>query len=229
MVGIVCVLHRWSVIAAHLPKRTDNEIKNYWNSHIKKRLIRMGIDPNTHTPMKAIKASNNNNNNNNNVRHMAQWESARLEAEARSSSMLMQQQQQQQIIGTATAGSSYSSNSSLIISRIPTKNNNMCAIMLIANSSSTTNDDLQSPVSTLSSPGIREHFTGELLTSLSSYQGTTSTDDHSNSNIINNNNNIIEESGGHVSNLLQDDDELMVAVEAFRSAARCESAMECRL
>ncbi|KAL2331498.1 hypothetical protein Fmac_019079 [Flemingia macrophylla] len=36
-----------------LPKnagRTDNEIKNYWNTHIKKRLIKMGIDPVTHTP-----------------------------------------------------------------------------------------------------------------------------------------------------------------------------------
>ncbi|KAL5054381.1 hypothetical protein RYX36_035063 [Vicia faba] len=36
-----------------LPKkagRTDNEIKNYWNTHIRKRLLRMGIDPVTHNP-----------------------------------------------------------------------------------------------------------------------------------------------------------------------------------
>ncbi|RWW53285.1 hypothetical protein BHE74_00040248, partial [Ensete ventricosum] len=32
----------------HLPKRTDNEIKNYWNTHLKKRLAKMGIDPCTH-------------------------------------------------------------------------------------------------------------------------------------------------------------------------------------
>ncbi|EOY25141.1 Myb domain protein 93, putative [Theobroma cacao] len=28
----------------------DNEIKNYWNSHIKKKLLNMGIDPKTHKP-----------------------------------------------------------------------------------------------------------------------------------------------------------------------------------
>ncbi|KAE8125716.1 hypothetical protein FH972_020491 [Carpinus fangiana] len=42
--------NKWSAIAAHLPGRTDNEIKNYWNTHIRKRLLRMGIDPVTHTP-----------------------------------------------------------------------------------------------------------------------------------------------------------------------------------
>jgi hypothetical protein len=39
---------RWSRIAARLPGRTDNEIKN---THITKKLRRMGIDPVTHQPL----------------------------------------------------------------------------------------------------------------------------------------------------------------------------------
>ncbi|KAK7305726.1 hypothetical protein VNO77_43636 [Canavalia gladiata] len=40
--------NRWSLIAGRLPGRTDNEVKNYWNSHIRRKLIKMGIDPNNH-------------------------------------------------------------------------------------------------------------------------------------------------------------------------------------
>lgn len=73
---------RWAAIAAQLPGRTDNEIKNLWNTCLKKRLLSMGIDPSTH---KALFFQGPN------VRapacvatsHVAQWENARLEAEAR--------------------------------------------------------------------------------------------------------------------------------------------------
>ncbi|CAI9772795.1 unnamed protein product [Fraxinus pennsylvanica] len=42
--------NRWSVIAAQLPGRTDNDVKNHWNTKLKKKLSRMGIDPVTHKP-----------------------------------------------------------------------------------------------------------------------------------------------------------------------------------
>ncbi|PKA54020.1 Myb-related protein 308 [Apostasia shenzhenica] len=43
--------NKWSLIAARLPGRTDNEIKNYWNTHIRRKLLNRGIDPVTHRPI----------------------------------------------------------------------------------------------------------------------------------------------------------------------------------
>ncbi|KAG0608957.1 hypothetical protein M758_8G146400 [Ceratodon purpureus] len=83
--------NRWSAIANHLPRRTDNEIKNYWNTHLKKRLLQMGIDPVTHKSTSttedldscSILPSLSRPVVSSTLSHMSQWECARAEAEAR--------------------------------------------------------------------------------------------------------------------------------------------------
>ncbi|MQL86954.1 hypothetical protein Taro_019489 [Colocasia esculenta] len=44
------IRRRWSLIAAQLRGRTDNDVKNHWNTKLKKKLSGMGIDPVTHKP-----------------------------------------------------------------------------------------------------------------------------------------------------------------------------------
>ncbi|XP_062224330.1 transcription repressor MYB6-like [Phragmites australis] len=42
--------NKWSQIAMHLPGRTDNEVKNYWNSYLKKRVMQAQGGSNPKSP-----------------------------------------------------------------------------------------------------------------------------------------------------------------------------------
>ncbi|KAF9622220.1 hypothetical protein IFM89_030078 [Coptis chinensis] len=48
---IVDELGGWASIASQLLGRTDNEIKNFWRTHLKKRLLGMGLTHTLSSPM----------------------------------------------------------------------------------------------------------------------------------------------------------------------------------
>jgi len=165
---------RWSAIATHLPKRTDNEIKNYWNTHLKKRLDKMGIDPVTHKPKNdaILSTTEGHSKSASNLSHMAQWESARLEAEARlvresklRTSHSSSPSLQHSLIGTSASSSS--SSAPLLPSSTPSLDhawNNGCSTSTVA----TRVSDLESPTSTLS-----ENNAPPIMTSVIEFVGSS--------------------------------------------------------
>uniref|UniRef100_A0A5B7ABI0 Putative Myb domain protein 7 n=1 Tax=Davidia involucrata TaxID=16924 RepID=A0A5B7ABI0_DAVIN len=56
--------NRWSLIAGRLPGRTNNEIKNYWNTHLSKILRSQGTDPDTHKKLSEPKRRNSTTTSN---------------------------------------------------------------------------------------------------------------------------------------------------------------------
>jgi hypothetical protein len=41
----------WSLIAGRLPGRTGKEVENHWNSTMRRKIKRMGVDPDNHRSM----------------------------------------------------------------------------------------------------------------------------------------------------------------------------------
>nr|QSD99751.1 MYB family transcription factor [Melilotus albus] len=70
--------NKWSLIAGRLPGRTDNEIKNYWNTHIRRKLLNRGIDPATHRPLNEVSHSQSQSQSQSQTLHLQNQEAVTI-------------------------------------------------------------------------------------------------------------------------------------------------------
>lgn len=56
--------NRWSLIAGRLPGRSDNEIKNYWNTHLRKKLQMGELEPKLQKPFNRMDPPFDSSNHN---------------------------------------------------------------------------------------------------------------------------------------------------------------------
>ncbi|KAL2527272.1 myb domain protein [Abeliophyllum distichum] len=89
--------NKWAAIASKLPGRTDNDVKNFWNSHLRKRFGSVG----SHQPSSSSKSVDMKSESPLN-RRIAEWESVRLEVESLGKSFQNINESNDECYGTTT-------------------------------------------------------------------------------------------------------------------------------